>query len=289
MKFDICVMNPPYDDGSNGTQFYVKFINECINLMNKGVFITPDNAFFSKRKKNKKFIENINKYKPQITTYKWEDISFDCAPNSIACISCWNIDKPNEVILVNDKLKFDKQENMINTSSEYLIEFGNKVKSYFKNHKSIYDVCIANPKNTQYFDPTGRAKVIDNPNKNLYYTVFPYCIAAHLTTFYVEQYSDKLWYGPARILVGFETQREAENLYKTIHRTSINGEKIRKGDLNTFFTLILKCVESGMFASVDKYKYFPYLNFNKFYTTKELFDIMDIEYDENEIDKILNE
>ena len=44
------MMNPPYDEKSNGDQFYVKFINKVLEIANKCVIISPDNAFLSKAK-----------------------------------------------------------------------------------------------------------------------------------------------------------------------------------------------------------------------------------------------
>jgi hypothetical protein len=189
---------------------------------------------------------------------------------------------------VNDKY-FDLQENIILNDSQYLQMFYTKLIKYFSNHESIYDKCVANPKNNQYFDPTGRNKIINEwENKNTWFTVFPYCIAAHFTTFTYEKYSDNLWNGPARILLPFDSEKYAKNCYLTIQNTTTT--KIKKGNLNIFFKLISDVLPKvGFISSVDKYKYFPYLDFSKVYNTEDLFKLIGMEYDKEEIDNILND
>ena len=39
---------------------------------------------------------------------------------------------------------------------------------------------------------------------------------------------------------------------------------------------------------VNQYKYFPYLDFSKSYTNEELFNIIGMKYNKEEINKILN-
>ena len=281
-KFDIILMNPPYDKDSNGDQFYVKFINKILKISNKAIIISPDNAFLSKAKsKNKELKENINKYKPELEIGKWE--SFDVHPNSNSCISIWNIINPNDKIKIGNKY-FDKQENIILNNNEYLEEFYNKLIKYINSHDSIYDHCVANPKNNQYMDPNGRNKVQNTwDDKNTWFTVFPYCIASHFTTFEYKQYSDELWNGAARILVPFNKEEYAKNCYLTIHK---NGGK--RGELNDFYQLISKSLVKSLYIkSTEQYKYFPYLDFAKSYTNEELFDIIGMKYNKEEIDKIL--
>jgi len=279
----ITIMNPPYDNKSNGDQFYVKFINKVIDLSDKAVIITPDNAFLSKVKsKNKELKQKINTYKPELIIGDWK--GFDVYPNSNSCISIWNMINPNDKIKLGNK-EFDTQEDIILNDNEYLSEFYNKLIKYLDNHDSIYDHCVANPKNNQYMDPNGRRKVQEKwDNKNTWFTVFPYCIAAHFTTFEYKQYSDDLWNGSARILVPFDKEEYAKNCYLTIHK---NGGK--RGELNDFYQLISESLAKSLYIKKsEQYKYFPYLDFSKSYTNEELFEIIGMKYDKKEISKILS-
>ena len=275
-------MNPPYDLNSHGDQLYVKFINKVILHADKAVIISPDNAFLNKTNKNKDLKLNINKFKPELIIGDWKD--FDAHPTSKSCISIWNILSPNSKIKIGNSY-FDKQEDIITCDSSYVKEFYDKLVEYFKTHKSLYDVCVANPKNSQYFDPNGRTKIKDTwPDKTTWFTVMPYCIASHFTTFGYEKYTDSLWNGPARILIPFKNENLAKNCYITIQDSNN-----KKGDLNVFYKLISNVLASaGYIKSVDKYKYFPYLNFNKIYSTEELFSLIGMKYDEDKINDVLN-
>lgn len=280
-KFDIVLMNPPYSNTTNGG-LYINFINKVVEIGKKIVIISPDIAFVSRDGKSKKIREKINKYKPELFISNWE--GFDVHPNSNSCISVWNTENPNNKIKIGDK-KFDKQEDIILNDSKYLAEFYDKLLKYFKEHKSIYDKCVANPKNNNYFDPTGKIKVKEKwENKNTWFTVFPYCVAAHFTTFEYKQYSDELWYGPARILVPFDKEEYAKNCFETIHKK--DG---KRGELNIFYQLIDILAKVGYIKFVNKYKFYPYLDFTKKYSTEQLFEIIGMEYNKEEIDKILNE
>ena len=62
------------------------------------------------------------------------------------------------------------------------------------------------------------------------------------------------------------------------------------GNLNTFFKLISDVLPKvGFISSVDKYKYFPYLDFSKVYNTEDLFKLIGMEYNKEEIDNILKD
>ena len=281
-RFDCVLMNPPYDERSNGDQLYVKFINKILEIGHQCIVISPDRAFLSKVKtKNKKLTENIDKYKPELVISNWEN--FDVHPNSNSCISIWNVLQPNNKIKVGNKY-FDSQEDIRLSDSKYLDDFYKNLISYLKNHKSIYDECVANPKNNQYMDPNGRQRVKETwKDHNTWFTVFPYCIAAHFTTFEYKKYSDELWYGPARILVPFDKEEYAKNCYLTIHKNGGN-----RGELTDFYMLISKGLTKSLYIrTAEQYKYFPYLDFSKSYTNEELFEMIGMKYDKEEINKIL--
>ena len=58
----------------------------------------------------------------------------------------------------------DKREQLIaveklKSTLEFKLQQLNKLNKYFETHDSVYDKCVANPKNKQYFDPTGRRKI----------------------------------------------------------------------------------------------------------------------------------
>ena len=280
-KFDICLMNPPYSNSTSGG-LYINFVNKVIEISNKAVIISPDGAFVMPGK-NKKITKYINRYKPELILGNWKE--FDVHPNSKSCISIWNTENPNNKIKIGNK-EFDNQEDIRLIDSQYLDDFYKKLSKYMENHKSIYDECVANPRNNNYFDPTGKIKVKEKwENKNTWFTVFPYCVAAHFTTFEYKQYSDELWNGPARILVPFDKEEYAKNCYLTIHK---DGGK--RGELNDFYKLISKGLTNGKYIKmVNQYKYFPYLNFSKSYTDEELFEMIGMKYNKEEINKILNE
>ena len=282
-KFDVCLMNPPYDETTSGDQFYVKFINEVLKISYKAIIISPHIGFLSKSNNNKsKLLKyNINTFKPELIITNWE--KFDVKPNSKCCISIWDIKNPNNKIKVGNTY-FDSQNDIILDDNKYLHDFYIKLVNYLKYNNSIYDMCIANPKNSQYYDPNGINKIKNIwDDKDTWFTVFPYCISTHFSAFDVKKYSDELWYGPARILLPFKNKLHAENCYKTIHK---NTKK--RGELTDFYSLISNALPANFYIhSPEKYKYFPYLDFSKSYTDEYLFKMIGMEYNKNEIDKIL--
>lgn len=285
-KFDVVLMNPPFESPqqakSHGDQLYVKFINKVLDISKKGVLITPSNAFISKVKtKNKELKENINKYKPELIIDEWQNYGFDISAKSKLCISVWNTVNSPDKIKINDE-EFDSQEDIVLNTSKYLKEFYNKLTKYFETYDSMYDHCVANPKNGQFFDKYGKAKLKEKwNNKETWFVYMPYCNASYLSTFGYEKYNDKLWNGPARILIPFDKEEQAINCFKTI----CNSEK--RGDLSIFFSLICNILcSTGYILWAKKYMYFPWLDFSKSYTDEELFKIIGMEYNKEEIDKI---
>lgn len=283
MKFDVVIMNPPYGEKE---QLYVDFINKTLTICDKVISINPEIALLDKnpiKNKNKLLKNNINKYKPKLYISKWDD--FETAmPNSRCCINYWDINNTNDIIVeFNSKTyNFKKQEEIRLTPSKYYDEFFNKLTYYIKYHNSIYDVMFENPKNNQYFCKKGKEKIVQNIDKDKYYMYFPYIIASHYTTYGYEKYSDYTFNGAARVFVLFNTLDEAHNMYKTI--CVENG---KRGELTEFYNLVLSLIKNNYISAIDRYDYFPMFDFSKSYTTEELFKMIGMEYNKEEIDKIL--
>ena len=219
MKFDICLMNPPYGVGTEG-QIFIGFINKVIEISNKSVIISPETAFISKYKKgkNKVLRDYIDEYKPELYISDWKEF-VDVHPNSRCCISVFNKNKNNDKInvIINGKSHlFNSQDEINLNDNEYLEEFYNKIKKYFENHKSFYDYLIANPKNKRYFLKKGREKIKEETDKKCWYFYMPYIAAAHYTTYGYEKYSDDFWNGSPRVMIKFDNENEAKNCYKTV-------------------------------------------------------------------------
>ena len=273
-------MNPPYQLKSEGDMLYVKFINKVIEISNKSIIISPTPAFVSKSKTTKKLRDNINKYKPNLEILS--EKPFDAAIKSTLCISLFDMINIQENIIVNNK-KFKTQEDIILNDNQYLKDFYDKLKLYFINNDSLYDKCVANPKNAQYFDPTGKVKIIKNwKDKNTWFTTLPYCIASFMGSVGYEQYSDKLWNGPARILIPFKSENKSKNCCNTLLDQNSKRKKLKD-----FFNMIMALGEANYIRFVDRYKYYPWLDFSKSYTNEELFEIIGMKYNKEEINKIL--
>ena len=285
-KFDVVIMNPPYGVGKD-MQIYIGFINKVLEISNKSVNITPSNAFFSNRKKGKNDIlrKNINEFKPELDILDWKEFK-DVSAQSDACISVFdtkNIPEKIKIIINSHEKYFTDQNSMNFNDSSYLLEFVNKLKKYCETHKTFYSECVENPKNKQYFVNKGREKIVDDIDHNLWYVYLPYIMAGYWSAIGYEKYNEKTWNGPARIILPFKTENEAKNCFYTL----ATGKN--RGELTTFYKLIVEAVHVLLLDAIDRYDYFPYLDFSKSYTTEELFKIIGMKYDKEEIDKILKE
>ena len=296
-KFDIVLMNPPFN-----RDFHVKFFKKACKLINektgKLITIQPANEFYTDIKRRKdihKFIDDNNIKLQEVDIDEEFKKNFNVG-SSILAITYINqenqtnkiiFNKGNEKIVVNDKKDIHLGSKVLDLQdNKYLNKFGDKVKEYFENHKSLYDVCVTNPKNNHYFDPTGKAKLVEKwNNKNTYFVILAYCVALFITKVKLEQYSDDLWYGPAKTLIPFDNKNEAENCFNTI--CHYNGTKCI---LNDYFRMLITYIEvKNDIKNSHKYHYMPWLDFSKTYTTEELFNIIGMEYNKKEIDKILND
>ena len=69
MKFDICLMNPPYSSIENGGYLDIKFIDKCTDISNKVISIQPgkmaSNAKIYRTYFDRKHIKSIDLITPK--------------------------------------------------------------------------------------------------------------------------------------------------------------------------------------------------------------------------------
>lgn len=276
MKYDVCIMNPPFNSSKTNDPFYIKFINKVIDVSNKAIIISPATAFLSKsKKKNKNLNQKLDIYKPYllVNDYKF----YDAAPRSRLCISLWNTIQPNEHIKING-MEFENQSDIVLNNDPYLLEFYNKLSNYLSTHKSIYNVGVCTKNAAYVFDPLIRNKSLSTwLNKETWFVYFG-------VTFFslgYEKYSDKLWNSSRKLVLPFDTEEKAKNCYNTIHKK--DGKKNDMKDFYNLITLLYKYLYINLI-----YIYMPYLDFSKSYTDEELFKMIGIEYNKEKIDELLH-
>lgn len=140
-KFDVCLMNPPYNGKNrNEYNYHLKFLNRVIEISNCVVSVQPIMFMFKtfERKKpeytEKEIISTIEKYGCNIEEIKGEE--FDAAfGNKIGII---NINKNIKAdIIVNGK-KYNSTDEINKFSHDKLIvEFNNIVKQLYKKDSLI--------------------------------------------------------------------------------------------------------------------------------------------------------
>lgn len=169
MKFDIVLMNPPYDNG-----LHEKFLIKCFNIVNKIISIQPVSWLLGQHQK-KKLTEKINNYESNIETINGL-ANFDAGIGGNISINYFNLVSNNHYIIFNGK-KYNQCEEISYISNDELLS---KFKKIIENNikEFVHDKLKATPDNPIM---SMAKKKEYNPNENWLTLEMP-TIRGHVTT-----------------------------------------------------------------------------------------------------------
>ena len=317
-KWDVCLMNPPFSGVNTGDGLYIDFINKCVDISNCVVSLSPVMGYITHIVNNpvKKIIDlhhNIDKYKPNIEII---DNTFNgvVLKNNDLCIATFDKNNVNRTIQIKTKenkiLEFNEQQEININDNEYLTLFFNKLSKYmfgkmyhgFINLK--YPLIYINDKhntltfikdnvfnhmnatNTKKDEGLKKANAIKEKqiDKNKIYLFF-YKLNTSFTQECLYKFSNNKavpykpeYFEKIALYIKFDNNivglKKSEYLCSYLH--------------TDFVKLIFKCA-GEKYHQYLKYDFIPWLDFSKNYTSIELFNMIGMEYDENEINKILEQ
>ena len=317
-KWDVCLMNPPFSGVNTGDGLYIDFINKCVDISNCVVSLSPVMGYITHIVNNpvKKIIDlhhNIDKYKPNIEII---DNTFNgvVLKNNDLCIATFDKNNVNRTIQIKTKenkiLEFNEQQEININDNRYLTLFFNKLSKYmfgtiyhgFINLK--YPLIYINDKhntltfikdnvfnhmnatNTKKDEGLKKANAIKEKqiDKNKIYLFF-YKLNTSFTQECLYKFSNNKavpykpeYFEKIALYIKFDNNilglKKSEYLCSYLH--------------TDFVKLIFKCA-GEKYHQYLKYDFIPWLDFSKNYTSIELFNMIGMEYDENEINKILEQ
>ena len=287
MKFDICLMNPPYSDNQPGDGFYAKFLNKAIELTDTLISINPDPAVTGHqsgsiaKKEFSKFRNIMDTYYVEVDSIN-NDTFPDAHIKSGLCIVYLDKNKNHEIVYTKDGVTttFQKQADINNYfDNPYLVEFDNKIRKYFAAGKD----CVENHmKLTKGYGDFSKIKLKEpNPDPSLLYIYLikpnaAFTYAAYNTRGGVREYSDDdQKRGAGYITFKKSERKEAENALKYIQSDFVH--------LCVIFSSI------SNIGSVNRYSVIPWIDFSRSYTEQELFKLIGMKYNKTEVDKIIND
>ena len=284
-KFDICLMNPPYANHP-GDGLYVKFLNKCINITNNLISINPDGPITGHGSGSlakyafKEFRENLDSYNFDIELIDGKQ--FDAAIKSNICIIKFDRNKDHNIHLnyYGHEEDFDKQKDInIFFYNDYLVEFDKKIRKYVKENGCIED----HMKLTAGYGDFVKSKLKEiNPDKSKLFVYFlkpnasfPYAKMKKNDLDKVKEYNDEDQYKKSMCYVEFDKseKNKAENFLNYLDSDLVK--------------LCIKFSTLSNIQNINRYTIIPWLDFSKSYTDEELFEMIGMKYDKEEIDKIL--
>ena len=306
-KFDICLQNPPYSGKRYGDGLYIDFINKSLEISDKLISINPLGLLITKGKggalknKSNKITSYIDEFKPEIEVI---NNIFDAGIKSDICIISF-INKNNQItIKKNNKIyKFDNFDD-IDFSSNYLKEFksklfkfmiGEDIKEYIHlKYPKIYTKSqeikikhdnIYNHLNFNGGEPYAKMNAIlnKNPNKDSLF-IYLYKINAAFEGILYKS----LTYDNA-IKYDENVFKKGSLLYITLNKNELEKSKHICNYLKSNFCKLICKMGGVYFHGYLKYDFIPWLDFSKNWTDEELFDMIGMKYNKEEIDKILND
>lgn len=286
---DVCLMNPPYAK-TVGDGLYVKFINKCCDLATNIISVNPETVFIghstgglakSSYKRLRNYMDNHYIDIEMIDAKK-----FDANIKSGICIvHIDNVKTPKIKFNYFGNIKeFEKQED-INTyfNNNYILTFEKCIKNYLAKHSD----CVENHmKLTKAYGDFVKVKFKENnPDKSKLYVYFMKPGASFIYMIYKENGKNNL--GKVR-----EYNEEDQKTSCAYVNFNINEKHKANNALQYFKTdfvrLCIKFAAISKYTYVNRYQVVPWLDFYKSYTDEELFKMIGMEYDKEEIDKILN-
>ena len=313
-RYDVCLMNPPYSGGTRpGDGLYVDFINKCIEISNNLISVNPIEMLITHIKggalKNKtaELVDNINKYKTEIVQV--EKNYFDAAIKTELAILYMNMTEESDDIKIsyhNKDYNFKSHEAIHLIDSDYFDEFAKKVIKYMTNenvnsfidfkYPKLYtkdkDISISKDNIFNYLHTPVKNVPLKinttimekNPDKTALYIYLYKFDASFPTVLYKTTSNEAIKYDEERF-------KQGRFLYMTFKNTNDGIEKSKnvcKYLKSKFVRLIVK-MSGKYFHYYTRYMFMPYLDFSKSYSEEELFNMIGMEYNEEEINKILND
>ena len=271
MKFDVAIINPPYDKG-----LCDKFQKTAFDMTNNDgqiIWVAPSTWLFGKRQ-NKRITKLIDKYYTEIKTIIPSDY-FDADINSL--MSTVYIDKTKEHKIIFDDKEYERCSDIKHyTNDDILISIFNKIGC--KHLKSnIHQHIYKQPNAIKFYNNP----VVENPDLNWWcYRALAY--AGHSSSqsrkrgeFY-SMVSKRINYDDAcgqykdlcmlkdnankpflQYYIAFETEKELKNFWNYIH--------------TDFVRICLYFIKTTIDLSNGELKYVPWLDFKEEWTDEKLF------------------
>ena len=304
----VCVMNPPYIGKNPGDSIYIDFINNCLEISDKLVVVSPLTGFLGHNEhgsaagKNVKLHNLMDEYKPSIEEVKNE---FDAGIKGKVGISVFDKSNIPEKIkikyLTGHEIEVDEQINIIDNNSEYLNRFKDKLFKFMIGENINQFINLKHP---LIYVGRDKSNIIKFKHDNLYNHIYYGKNGEGLAKFTckIEKNIDKdklyIFLMKANASFNYYTYKQTRNygipyeeswFEKSLCYIKCDSLKESKNIceyLNTdFCALILKLRD--YFHGYLKYDFVPWLDFSKQWTDEELFKMIDMKYDKSEIEKIL--
>lgn len=306
-KFDICLMNPPYARPNHfGDGLYLDFINKCLEISNKLVSVNPLGLLITQNKggalknKTEKFVKIFDEVKGSIEIIENE---FDAGIKSKICILDIDMQNKAENIIIQCKNKtysFKCHKDIRLIESQYLEDFAYKLIKYMTSEDVSSYVDLKFPrlfthekdieiiKDNIYNHIHAHKKIepckINNNivekeiDKDKLYLYFYKVNATYSSILYKTSNTEAVKYDDKMFNKG-------GFLYMTFNINEIDKSKKICNYLKTDFCNLILSISGKYIHRYTRYMFMPYID--KDITDKELFKMIGMKYDKEEIDKIL--
>ena len=311
-KLDVILMNPPYLGTNLGDNLYVDFLNKCLEISNILCSINPDVVLlghstggWANKNKITKIREYIDKYHPFIEQI--DPKVFDASIKSDISICLFNTKNIPEKIKIifkgGNKIEVNKQEDIVNISYKYLTEFKSKLYKYMigedtndfinlkypyiykgRNKEDIVEFKQDNLYNHLYYGKNGegfskfKVKIEKTIDTDKYYIFIfkpnsSFGEFLYKQTYYEPIKYQKEWFEKRLCYIKCDSKQVGENICKYLR--------------SDFCRLINRL--RMYFHTYLRFDFVPWLDFSKSYTDEELFNMIGMEYNKEEINNILKD
>ena len=279
-KIDVILMNPPYSKNKVGDEFYKHFIYKVREISKNSIIIHPSGIFdsVSNSTKEKKLYNNSNVEVEYINSKV-----FDANIRGNIIISSF-LDKPqNMITVINDKIikKYNSLDEIRFENSEYLEKFESKLKDFLQETQiTLGEKINFGPR---YSGFTRRDLIKTELNTDNLYVIIYKPNASFNGILYKSIHDKEPIKFDKQILNGSATCFVEFN--KNESDLARNFIKYTKTDFIKLCCLVSKYIVGKKI----KYLSVPWLDFSKSYTDEELFNMIGMEYDKEEINNILKD
>ena len=314
-KFDIVLMNPPYSGINVGDSIYINFINKCIKIGKKIITISPLTGFLGHNEhgsaagKNVELHNLMDEYKPEIEEVK---NIFDAGIKGKVGISFFNTENVPEKIrikyLSGSIIETDKQLNIIDNDNKYLKEFKSHIYKYMIGEDTDEFINLKYPYIYKGKDKTNEIKFVhdklfnhlncvknieglsiyknikeDNYDKDKLY-IFLFKLNASFGEYLYKQTNNNA----IKYDINNKIFNQSGVMYIKLNKNEYEKSKNICSYLKTDFCKLLLRLRGRYYHSYLKFDFVPWLDFSKEWTDEELFKMIGMKYDKEEIYKILN-